>query len=82
MNLRTANKLDGGPSFVDTCIYTHLTQIIFQNRVAVTLCLPFCNQAVDRCPVGIDLKITVLVGEKFPKNRQGSFFLGDSTLHL
>ena len=29
MNLRTANKLDGGPSFVDTCIYTHLTQIIF-----------------------------------------------------
>ena len=51
MNLRTANKLDAGPSFVDTCIYTHLTQIIFQNRVAVTLCLPFCNQAVDRCPV-------------------------------
>ena len=82
MNLRTANELDGGPSLVDTCIYTHLTQIIFQNRVAVTLCLPFCNQAVDRCPVGIDLKITVLVGEKFPKNRQGSFFLGDSTLHL
>ena len=57
MNLRTANKLDGGPSFVDTCIYTHLTQIIFQNRVAVTLCLPSSrsksggNQAVDRCPV-------------------------------
>ena len=77
MNLRTANKLDGGPSFVDTCIYTHLTQIIF---FKIGWRLPCVSHSATKQSIvvrfGIDLKITVLVGEKFPKNRQGSFFFG------
>ena len=80
MNLRTANKLDDGPSPVDTCMYALRTKTISSNSVCGFRRLSYRapNQSIAVLSE-IDLKTTSLVREIIPKNRHGSFFFSISS---